>query len=427
MLTLRLSLTFFLATLFVTTRCYATNGPFDVARVKVTGCTVDSAHINALAETLNAARAVYLEWGFNMPDVVNLSITCKEGAQTNLFTDGVDHLFLTIPSQDVLAPPAKSGTFNIYGMCHELGHIAMYRILKNMDWMTDAAAEGWAHYIGSVVVDRVFAMKGDSLWPERYDYRADGTARLQKDIASKTPSDLAIAAAQWQKLGAIIGEGAFPRLFAAWQSAGSESPRPWETWLPALQRLKPQNEAALNHWWEEAAPILTKVSGFRTEQVAPSELSGHMVKVPAEAGSETNRMSLGGGGEGRKFTIPDANDQYITAVWVYGSRYGDEKAPNTSFDIALSDADANLVSIWKAPYASFTNEQDGWVRFAIPPTRVPNTFFVTLNFRADASNGVYVGFDSSTKGNSFDSLPGKTLHEFSQGDWMVRVELDHKK
>lgn len=251
---LRLCLAFVLATSFVPESCFASNNPLDIAHVKVTGCSVDSSYIHALAETLTAARAVYIDLGFDMPDTVNLSITCKEGAKADLFTDGIDSLFLTIPSQDALAAPARSGTFNIYGMCHELGHIAMYRILKNRDWMTDAAAEGWAHYIGSVVVDRVFAMKGESLWPEQYDYRAEGTVRLEKDIASKSPSDLAIAAAEWQKLGAIIGEQKVPSLFAAWQSAAVESARPWELWLAALQKLQPNNVATINRWWDGAAP-----------------------------------------------------------------------------------------------------------------------------------------------------------------------------
>lgn len=212
----RLCLAIVLTAFSATTLSFASSDPVAGVHVKVTGCPVDSEHVRALSETLATARTVYLEWGFNMPDVVNLSIVCKEGAKTDLWTDGIDQLFLTIQSVNDLAPPAKSGTFNIYGMCHELGHIAMYRILKNRDWMADAAAEGWAHYIGSVVVDRVFAIKGESLWPEQYDYRADGIARLQKDVASKSPSDITIAAAEWQKLGAITGPQGFPPLFAAW-------------------------------------------------------------------------------------------------------------------------------------------------------------------------------------------------------------------
>jgi hypothetical protein len=174
----------------------AASDQLTVPHVTITGCAIDTAHAHALAETIAAARDYYAGLGFDMPETVTLSIHCG-GNAANLFNDGSDQIFLSIPTTAALAPPEKSGVFNIYGMCHELGHLAMYRTLKNRDWMTDAAAEGWAHYLGSMAVDRVYAVKGESLWPEPYDYRQDGTARLQKDIHSKSPTDIALAAAQW--------------------------------------------------------------------------------------------------------------------------------------------------------------------------------------------------------------------------------------
>jgi hypothetical protein len=398
--------------------------------VKVTFCPVDSAHARALGETMAAAREVYVDLGFNMPETVNLSITCGEGVSANLFNDGQNQLYLSIPSLDALAPPAKSGLFNLYGMCHELGHIAMYRTLKNRDWMTEAAAEGWAHYIGSVVVDRVFAAKGESLWPDPYDYRQDGTARLEKQVASKSPDDTTVAAAQWQKLGAIIGLRGFAQLFAAWESAGVDPVRPSEVLAATLAKLQPNNEAALNEWWQTAVPVLVEklqVSDFRTEHAALASLSGNLVKVPANEGTRSGHRSYAGAGPGRKFTIPSPGDWYITAVWICGSRYGDEKPPDNTFDIALSDQDAKLISIWKGRYASFGRGDDAWVRFDVPPTHVPPSFYVTLNFRATGSNGVYVAFDSNSKGNSIASLPGKPPVPFRDGDWMIRVELDHPR
>jgi len=427
MLTLGYRLALVLTTSLATLACFAANDQPVVPHVTVTGCTVDSAYVRALAETVATARDVYSEWGFNMPESVNLSVTCKEGASPSLFTDGNDQLFLTIPSQDALAPPAKSGVTNIYGMCHELGHVAMYRILKDRDWLANDAAEGWAHYIGSVVVDSVFAAKGESLWPEPYDYRQEGTARLQKDIASKSPSDLAMAAAQWQKLGAIIGPRGFAPLFAAWQSADIDPVKPSETLLPVLRKLQPQSESALTRWWQGAAPVVLEklqLSEFRAEQASPTGLSGKTVTLPPNIGAETSHMSGSGVGEGRKFAVAGPGEWYITAVWVYGSRYGAENPPETTFDIALSDGDARLISIWKGRYASFTyGQQDAWARFDVPPTRVPSAFYITLNFRATYTNGVYVAFDSTSRGNSVDSLPGKSLHEFAGGDWMIRTEL----
>jgi len=434
----RFVLGLFLATFFAKATCFAATDQIDVPHVKVTmrdavtpgksTCTVDNAHARALAETLGAARDVYVALGFDMPDTVNLSITCG-GDSANLFTDGYDQLFLSIKSIDDLAPPAKSGVFNIYGMSHELGHIAMYRILKNRDWMTDAAAEGWAHYIGSDVVDSVFAAKGTSLWPEQYDYLQDGTARLQKDTSSKFPSDVAVAAAQWQALGSIIGPRNFVSLFSAWQTASITSTRPWKTLLPAIQKLQPRSETTLNDWWKGAGPILViRVSEVRADQVSPKVLSGQIVELPAKSGTETNHASIGGGGEGRKFTLPDAGDLFITSVSVYGSRYGEETVPpDMTFDIILSDADARMIAIWKGQYASFKNGNDGWARFEVPPTRAPDVFNITLDFHATASNGVYVGFDSTSNGSSVDSLPWQTPHPFAAGDWMIHVELDHKK
>ena len=428
----------FLVAFLTISTCFAANDQVIVPHVKVTirdgvaqgkpTCTVDTAYARALAETAGEARDVYVKLGFDMPDTVNLSITCG-GDSTNLFTDGYDQLFLSIKSLNDLAPPAKSGVFNIYGMCHELGHVAMYRILKNRDWMTDAAAEGWAHYIGSDVVDSVFAAKGTSLWPEQYDYLQDGTARLQKDISSKFPSDVAVAAAQWQALGSIIGPRNFASLFAAWQSASAASTRPWETVFPVIQKLQPRSETALNAWWKGAGPILViRVSEVRADQVSPKVLSGQIVELPAKSATETNHASLGGGGEGRKFTLPDAGDFFITAVSVYGSRYGEETVPpDMTFDIILSDADARMIAIWKGQYASFKYGNDGWARFEVPPTRVPHVFNITLDFHATASNGVMVGFDSTSNGSSVDSLPWQTPHPFAGGDWMMRVELDHKK
>jgi hypothetical protein len=420
----------FIAVAIMTAACFGASDQLVVAHVKVSWCAVDSTHARALAETVAAAREIYIGLGFDMPDTVSLSVTCGDSVGSGFFNDGKDHLFLSIPSLDSLAPPAKSGIFIIYGICHELGHIAMYRTLKNRDWMPDAAAEGWADFIGSAVVDRVFAAKGESLWPEPYDYSQDGMARLQKEVASKSLSEMTRAAAQWQELSTIIGLRSFAQLFATWESAGIDPVRPSEPLLAALEKIRPPSQAALGQWWRDAEPVLVEklqASDIRAEQIPLSSLSGQTTKLPPNGATETSHASRGGGGEGRKFTVPGGSDWYLTAVRVYGSRYGDEKPPDTMFDIALSDADAKLVAIWKGRYASFPYLQDGWTRFDVPPTRVPSTFFVALNFRPDGSHGVFVAYDSSTKGSSIDSLPGKPPHIFDGGDWMIRLELDRKK
>lgn len=126
------------------------------ARVKFTG--IEAKQAQALADTMSAARDAYVrDFGFSMPNTLIGQVTCADGEQDKLFTDGNDSLFLSMPNADRLAKPDKSKVYVLYGICHEIGHMAMYRTLNYSEWMTSAMAEGWAHYAGSMIVDRVYA------------------------------------------------------------------------------------------------------------------------------------------------------------------------------------------------------------------------------------------------------------------------------
>ncbi len=208
--------------------------------VEVSYTGVSEAQATSLAETTSAAWTVYTgEFGFKMPEQVHFQVTCGPNEQTRLYTDGQDRLFLYLSSPKQLNKPAQSGVFNLYGCCHELGHVTMYRILKDRDWMSGAAAEGWAHYAGSMVVDRVWAAKGEKLWSDPYDYRADGSARLDRALAAKSPSAVDRGAGQWRKLEALIGRKGFVKLFDAWQEAGVDATKPSEPLLAALTKVRP--------------------------------------------------------------------------------------------------------------------------------------------------------------------------------------------
>lgn len=387
---------------------------------------VDEKWATAIAETMAAARQVYLdEFGSDMPDTVYGTITCKAGETTRLFTDGKDHLNLSIPSQDKLAKPSQSGVFNLYGMCHELGHMAMYRTLKNRDWMTSAAAEGWAHYAGSVVVDHVYAAKGESLWPDRYDYRQDGTARLKKQLESKSPNDVGKGAEQWQKLGAILGAKGYAKLFAAWQTADVDVANPSDTLIKTAVKLDPDQKDALTEWWKTAGPLFTakrEASAYKAETIPAAKLSGKPTKLSFDDNSSEGKKSIAGGGHARKFSTPDDSAWYLRNVSVHGARYG--RPTQDKFDVALCDEDLKPITVWQKPYSTFKTGSQNWTRIDIPPTRVPKTFYICLNFRPTQTQGVYVSYDESTKGNSLVGTPGDPGKGMAQGDWMIRVELD---
>ena len=77
---------------------------------RVTYSNLEARQAEAMAQPLAPAGKVYAdEFGFNMPETVTLSVKCEADQQTGLYTDGEDRMFLSIPSREKLAKPAKSG------------------------------------------------------------------------------------------------------------------------------------------------------------------------------------------------------------------------------------------------------------------------------------------------------------------------------
>jgi hypothetical protein len=404
---------------------------------------ISGAQAQAIADTLSAAHAAYAEhFGFDMPGMIHCAVECGAGKPTRLFTDGNDRVFLSLPSADKLARPAKSGTFHLYGLCHELGHVAMYRALKNRDWMTTAAAEGWAHYAGSVVVDFVYAAHGEKLWAhDPYDYRADGTGRLEKQLKEESPSEVARGAGEWQKLAAIVGLRGFIKVFEDWQGAKVDpsGPPPVAAALAEVLARRDADKAdALAKWWSGAAPLFVdarEASAFRKAGIDRSKLERRPVKLELDDGKSDGRKSIAGGGHARRFRAPGAGDWYLTGVSIYGARYGAATPPaDATFDVALCDAEMKPVAVWKQPYRLFARGQERWVRVDLPPTRVPpgdGGFYVCVQFRPTATQGVFVSFDESTRGaaerSSLVATPGAAGNPFDAGDWMIRAELDRPR
>jgi hypothetical protein len=419
-----------LTTVLATLLPMATSGVLRLPHVTVTYQGIDAAQAKALAETASAAREIYAgEFGFDMPDKVLFSVKCGPDEPTRLYNDGEASIFLSLPGQEKLAKPATSGVFNLYGICHELGHMAMYRTLKDRAWLSSSAAESWAHYAGSLVVDRVFAAKGESLWPDPYDYRQDGTARLRKEIAASQPSTDA-QAASWQELEGIVGLKGLPKVFVAWQAANANPADPGDALLSAAVKAAPDKKDALTTWWKAALPLFVEkraASSFKVVRIPASQLTGKPIVLAFDDEASEGKRSIAGGGHARKFSAPTSEGWYIRAVSVYGSRYGYPQPPPNTFDVALCDEAMKTIAVWKKPYGTFERGELKWVRMEVPPTRVPKTFFICLAFNPTGQRGVYVAFDTSTHGNSLVATPGKPGTPLAEGDWMIRVELDQPK
>ena len=117
----------------------------------------------------------------------------------------------------------------------------------------------------------------------------------------------------------------------------------------------------------------------------------------------------------------------MAGISIHGSRYGYPQAPDEDFLIYILNEDRNeVLHTEMAPYKLFERGEEKWVRVNFKkPREVPKIFWVVLDFRAGRTKGVYVSYDTRTRGKySKSGLPGlKTKDVDFDGDWMIRLEI----
>ena len=145
-------------------------------------------------------------------------------------------------------------------------------------------------------------------------------------------------------------------------------------------------------------------------------------------GKADGKKSYGGSGHMIRFELPEGVTE-IRGIRIHGSRYGYPQAPKEDFEITLlNDDQSETLHSEAAPYHLFKRGKEQWVRVLFDePVEVPPKFWVALNFNAHQTKGVYVSYDTSSKGeHSRAGLPGAEEPpketEFG-GDWMVEVML----
>jgi hypothetical protein len=381
-------------------------------------------YAEALGRTLSAARrAAAAQFAFDMPETIHLEVTVDPQAKVNLFNDGQDRIFLTIRSEEDLRKPASSGIFHIYGLCHEVGHLAMYRLIRDHSWMQGTAAESWAHYLGSRLVDAVHAQEGDNLWPDRYPYLDDGMKRLKRQLASPKPSAFVKAAGVWKQLAETVGDKNIAPLFRAWGKAKPDSADPAKELGKVL--LATSGEKAQS-WWHHAQAILLLKrprSSYAAQETPGGKDTGFSQELARDDGKSAGSNSIAGGGHAVRFEAP--GDSYaVTEVRVYGSRYGYPAPPPENFHVWICDEDFKMISDHPFPYSKFPYGQNPrWVSLRIKAQRVPQDFIICVGFNPTGTKGVYVHYDGEGSGYSLTGLPGQPPRDFVKGDWMIRVKV----
>jgi hypothetical protein len=143
-------------------------------------------------------------------------------------------------------------------------------------------------------------------------------------------------------------------------------------------------------------------------------------------GKADGKKSIAGTGEMIEFALPHTS-QKLEGIRVHCARYGHPQAPDEEVDISLvSHDEVNLIHTELVPYAKFKRGDARWTTIKFEePVEVPEEFWVIMDFNAERTKGVYVSFDTSTKGkHSKTGVPGGESQAVSfSGDWMVQAML----
>lgn len=398
-------------------------------RTEIAYSGIDDEFATAIVKVVETARTIASdEYGYFMPDKIRVSVKMDPKGETRLFNDGTNFISLTVRTERDLRKPSATGIFHIYGFCHEVAHLTMYGPVKDRGWLTTAAAEGWAHYLGSRLVDDVFKRLGAELWPDRYDYLEDGTKRLNRQLARQDQSDVTVRGAElWQNLRAILNDREIAALFDNWGNATIDPKSPDASLEQAFSSTANKDDCM--QWWKSASPVFVSrrsASGFTTRTAKTEELAGNGQTLTIDDGKPAGKQSTAGGAHGVRFQA-SAEEFYLTGVRIHGGRYGSKEAPKEDFVVTICDEEGEVISTAKLPYNRFGFGKLGWTQLELKPALVPRTFIVFAEFNPTQRKGVFVSHDAELDGNSYSNLPGKKLRASIKGDWLIRAEVDQLK
>lgn len=388
-------------------------------------------YAKAILAIASEARKIYADrFGFDMPDVVTVHIN---KGHTQLYTDGQSQMFLTVSSNDALLPPDKSGVFNIYGICHELGHVAMYRSIKMLG-LPKGLGEGWAHYTGSVVVDEVYKKLGPKVWPQPYDYaKVDGMGRLieqskSPDAANDNTKAALVFYAVQQKYGVDKVMSAMKAAIAGKPYGKDLMPRfvdalVKETGDESARKLVPDDLMTTKVDWN----VKNRQIDEKTVEGEIQDKDDMGITLRYDDGSSDDMRSTAGAGHAVVYMTP-ASDWAVDSISIYASRYGEPEPPKENFSVFICDKDLNIIKEIEKPYSTFERGDPKWYKLDFEPVKVPRGFYILVYFNPTATKGIYVYTDKDVKpiSHSRSALPWSFVNDVDKNgvfDWMIRAHI----
>jgi hypothetical protein len=393
------------------------------------------AYAKALLQIGDAAWEAYRElYNLTLPEPIELQIQLvpEKGEKfARLWTDGQRFIFLEVGSEKPLFSPEKGGAHNVYGICHELGHIAIYSRISQTAGIPEGVAEGWAHYFGSVITSHLFEKLGAEVYPDPHNYHeTSGLGRLLRQFETRKDPETLAAKSLYeierkygrQKLGEALGKALSQR------PSGRELVTKFVEALVAVTGDPEAKTLIPEQILKPKVRVDTEFPDIKQKWLyygLKLEWQDGLLRLRYDDGEKDGQWSLGGSGHGVIFCKPQGKWQLV-AVEFYGARYGELQPPDEDFSIFLCDADFKVIREFKAPYSLFAQRGEWkWERIAVEPTEVPEFFYIVIAFNPTATKGIYMAYDSDVPiSHSRRAFPDSHLTDTEKVyDWMVRCYL----
>jgi hypothetical protein len=217
-------------------------------------------YVLASLKILEFVKDEAIKNGFELKNK-KLKFTVKKSNRTLLYFDKkLKGIVWEYKSLNDFLPPKQSGKKNVYGLCHELGHIFMFNIINNRNnWMTKEHNEAWADLFGNYMIDLLYQKKGIEIWPEPYDYTKNAgfkamKERIEKQINNPKFKKFETACRYWYELNKIIGFDNFSSLFRMIDKEKVKNPNARIKYLEVLKRFK--NDYDWNLWFKKYDKII---------------------------------------------------------------------------------------------------------------------------------------------------------------------------
>ncbi len=393
------------------------------------------AYAKSLLQIGDAAWEAYRElYNLTLPEPIELQIRLvpEKGERfASLWTDGQKFIFLEVGSEKPLLSPERGGAHNVYGICHELAHIALYSRISQVAGIPEGFAKGWAHYFGSVITSHLFEKLGADVYPDPHNYHeTSGLGRLLKQF--ETHKDPMTLAAKFlyeieRKYGRQKLAEALDRTLAQ-KPSGRELVSRFVEELVAVTGDPQAKTLIPEHFLKPKVRVDTEFPDITQKWLyygLKLEWQDGLLRLRYDDGEKDGQWSIAGSGHGIIFCKPKGKWQLV-AVEFYGARYGALQPPDEDFSIFLCDANFKVICEFKAPYSLFAQRGEWkWERIVVEPTEVPDFFYIVIAFNPTATKGIYMAYDSDVPiSHSRRAFPDSHLFDTEKVyDWMIRCYL----